>query len=111
MRMMMHQAPPRHDTLPGMARLAQVVAAAPSDLLLQPGTAPAKELHRAMRDIVVVARQIDPVHVERLIVTLRTAWRQLPEVRVIRDEALRDALWEHLLRICIEEFYEHHPAS
>ena len=108
---MMHAVTQSHDALPGMARLAQVVAATPSDLLLQSETPPAKALHSAMRDIVVHARQIDPVRAERLIVSLRAAWRQLPEVRALRNEVLRDALWERLLRICIEEFYEHHPAS
>ena len=89
----------------GLGRLAAVVALHPSHTLLVDGTAPSDEFRAAVRDIVIAARQHDAVRVERLIIALRGAWRQMPQIRAMPDTDMRDALWRRLVLLYVKEFF------
>ena len=100
-----HLVAPRAPALAGMDRLAAVIAESPAPALLDPGTPAGAAFTQAVRDIVFRVRQIDPVHSERLIIALRAAWRMTPELRLLADDGLREALWNRLLTVCVETFY------
>jgi hypothetical protein len=46
------------------------------------------------------------MRVEHLLVTMKTAWQHLPEVRALPLDASRSRLLEHVISMCIEEYYE-----
>jgi hypothetical protein len=73
--------------------------------LLSRDSRASRELRTAVRAIALEARLEDPVRCERLLLTLRCAWRDFPQIRSLADQPVRDALWSRLVRLCCEEFY------
>ena len=64
-----------------------------------------RALRAVARHLAAEARLRDPVRAERLLLELRRAWRELPEVRQLADDGCRRALWDRLVLLCCEEFY------
>jgi hypothetical protein len=94
-----------HATSSAIAGLERLLERHAPLALLSPNSAAELELRATVRDIVVEARAEDPLRCERLLLTLRCAWREFPLVRRIADQPTRDALWSRLVRLCCEEFY------
>ena len=77
-----------------------------------PGHQPvdAARLRDAVRILCAEARAADPVRAERLLIRLRAAWREMPEVDRLPDRDARQALWDRVVALCVAEFYEPTPA-
>jgi hypothetical protein len=88
-----------------MAELEQVLERYSPDSLLATDTVGAQALRSAVRALATEARALDPVRGERLLIAVRCAWRDFPEVRRLAEQGLRDELWQHLVHLCCEEFY------
>jgi hypothetical protein len=88
-----------------MAELEQVLERYSPDSLLATDTVGAQALRSAVRVLATEARARDAVRGERLLIAVRCAWRDFPEVRRLAEQGIRDELWQHLVRLCCEEFY------
>ena len=89
----------------GIADLEQVLDRYGADALLTRDSVGAQALRSAIRLLAAEAREHDPVRGERLLIAVRCAWRDFPEVRRMAEQGLRDELWSHLVHLCCEEFY------
>jgi hypothetical protein len=89
-----------------ITELEQVLERHSAATLIEPDSLAANELRAAVRAIAAEARADDPVRCERMLLALRCAWRDFPEVRRIADQPIRDALWDRLVRLSCEEFYD-----
>ena len=91
----------------GLDALRQVLATYNTDRLF--GQGELRESDRALRRVVqrlaAEARAEDPARGERLVIGLRRAWRDLPEVRALGEDGRRELLWDRLVQLCCEEFY------
>ena len=91
----------------GLDALRQVLASYATDRLA--GQGEARESDRALRGaarrLATEARAEDATRGERLVITLRRAWRDLPEVRALGEDGRRELLWDRLVQLCCEEFY------
>ena len=92
-------------TQSGMADLEQVLDRYGVDALLTKESVGAQALRSAIRLLAAEAREHDPVRGERLLIAVRCAWRDFPEVRRMAEQGPRDELWSHLVQLCCEEFY------
>lgn len=108
-------APPRgrlrldsSTTTGGLQALSHVLAEYGAERLLGHGGKgeSGAAFRAAARQLAVESRAEDPVRAERLIIGLRSAWRELPQVRALDDRESSQALWQRLVRLCCEEFYE-----
>ena len=88
-----------------IAELESVLERHTALALLTDDSNAANELRAAVHAIAIEARADDPVRCERMLLALRCAWRDFPEVRRIADQPIRDALWTRLVRLSCEEFY------
>lgn len=61
-------------------------------------------LRRAVQIVCREARRTD-MRVEHLLVTMKTAWQHLPEVRALPFGASRSRLLDRVISMCIEEYY------
>lgn len=93
----------------GVVALARVVGTHSLAALPGGSQAAAALLRDAVRLLCNEARATDPVRAERLLIALRPAWRELPGVRRLADDARR-ALWDHVVALCVAEFYAPTPA-
>jgi hypothetical protein len=89
----------------GITALERVLERYPAESLLSNDTVAAQALRGAIRILAMEARAHDAVRGERLLIAVRCAWRDFPEVRRLSEEGVRDDLWRHLVRLCCEEFY------
>jgi hypothetical protein len=96
---------------PSLAALSSILGEHGVDTLLDERSAAFAALRQAIRAVVEAARRADPVRVERLIVALRHWWRSEQRIRRRADDGLGEALWNRLVRVCIEEFYSNRPRS
>ena len=64
-----------------------------------------RALRRIAQRLAAEARAQDPVRGERLVIRLRRAWRDLPEVHALGEDGRRELLWDRLVLLCCEEFY------
>jgi hypothetical protein len=94
----------------GLLALAQALEASPADALVASPSAAATQLRDAVRILCGEARAADPVRAERLLIALRGTWEGLAVVRGIPELAVRRALWERVVALCVEEFYAPTPA-
>lgn len=97
--------------LAGFDRVGEIIARSPAQLLIDETTPDGQAFERAVRDIVLRVRQIDPIHIERVIIALRQSWRALPELRLVSDDGVREAMWNRVLTICLETFYDDTPPA
>ena len=104
-------APDREVPIPthvsGLGALCQVLADYDADRCFGRGEAGEAEeaLRTAARRLAAEARAEDAVRGERLVIMLRRAWRDLPEVQALGDDGRRELLWGRLVQLCCEEFY------
>ena len=105
----LHRAPlaigPGHETRSAISSLEHLLERHDPLALLSPDSVASRDLRETVRAIVREARVQDPLRCERLLLTLRCAWRDYPQIRNIAEQPIRDALWSRLVRICCEEFY------
>ena len=87
--------------------ISRIIRDTPSNALLLDEAPAGTELRAAIRAVARHARETDPVCGERVILALRSSWREMPELQALRNEGLREALWERVLRTCLEEFYDY----
>jgi hypothetical protein len=90
---------------PGLCELERALAAFPPETLLVRESAAGDALRAAAHLLAAEARAADPVRAERLLIALRRAWRELPEVESLPGDGARRALWDRFVRLCCEEFY------
>jgi hypothetical protein len=64
-----------------------------------------RALRDAVRRIADEARAKDAARAERMLITLKATWTQLPAVQRCGETRVRAALWDRLVRIGCEEFY------
>ena len=97
---------PHPDRTEGLAALAKVLAEfGPDRLLAGPAEPPAERgLRDAARQLCDEARARDP-RAEQLLIALKRSWPELPAVRAVPAYTVRDALWQRLVAVCVEEFY------
>src|SRR3954453_292636 len=88
----------------GIIALERACGRDPPQSLLANDTVGAQALRSAIRMLATEARARDAVRGERLLIAVRCAWRDFPEVRRLSEEGMRDELWRHLVRLCCEEF-------
>jgi hypothetical protein len=89
-----------------IAALEQVLERHSAMELLTPDSLGANELRAAIREIAAESRAEDPVRCERMLLALRCAWRDFPEVKRLADQPIREALWARIVRLSCEEFYD-----
>ena len=93
--------------LSGIEALGLVVSVYGADRLAGRGDKRASD--RAIRDaarrLAREARERDTVRAERLLISLRSAWKQLPAVQRLSDAVTRRTLWDRVVLLCCEEFY------
>jgi hypothetical protein len=98
----------------GIELLTGVITTYGADRLVGRGEARESDraLRAAARRLADEARTADPVRAERLLIALRGAWASLPAVRRLPANGSREALWDRVVRVCVEEFYrEARPAA
>lgn len=98
---------PTRPELSGVDALARVLAAYGPERLSGRGETRESDraLRAAARRLAAEARTRDAVAAERLLIELRRAWRELPQMRGLGDSARRAAIWDRVVGLCCEEFY------
>lgn len=88
-----------------LAALALIVSSNPLHELLMHDSRAANALRNAARVLALDARAVDERRGERFVIALRAAWPRIAPDRRRRD-GHGDLLWDRLVTLCLEEFYD-----
>jgi hypothetical protein len=91
-------------TPPNRLDAATVTAVRDALRLYLTDTSDSATLRRTLRRISTEARDKD-VYAEQLLVVLKDTWHSLPSVRAMTDTTEQALLLEHVVTMCIEEYY------